>query len=100
VKRLLPLLFLAACSHKDAPPPDPHHECVDACTTMVIRLADEANKKPHALEDGIDPAAAPEACEDFCKEMPGLDTGCMYTAKSMDDAKRCMKKTKVLPLSP
>jgi hypothetical protein len=92
VKRLLPLLFLVACGHKEDPPPSPHHECVDACTTMLYRVVDEHNSKGRVVEDFLDPAAAPEVCEDFCKRYPDADTGCMYTAHTMKDATRCLSK--------
>jgi hypothetical protein len=96
---LASLALLAACSSSsDAPVPDEDYrensfsQCVDACETMISRVADSENRKHASLDEMIDPAAAPEACMDFCKAHPGFETACMYTATSIDDAARCAAK--------
>jgi hypothetical protein len=87
------VLLAVACSKSEAPPPD--HACADACDHMLWTVDQHERKTPPSSVTELPVSVQGSEMQDMCVRVcaqGGVDTACMYTARTTDDAIRCLEQ--------
>jgi hypothetical protein len=90
------LLLADACSTSaNQPPAD--HTCADACDHMLWTVDQNERKRPvqsvHDMPVTVQGSEMQGMCVNVCAS-GGVNTACMYTARTTDDAIRCLESAR------